>query len=346
MKKQAAQFSFIAISISIASYGGSACSSSADMDSDASSGQDASTTQSETGSVPTADSGSPPNDPDANDTGDPSNDAGAYVDAEADAGHTPPDPTDAGDSGPTAILPYGYGAAKGPSGTWVLKLDDEFDGSSLDTSVWSTGWYGNSPGVTPPVQSQETACYDPANVVVGGGMLRLNAEARNTNCNKGSNPHPYASGAVNTKGKKEFTSGYFEARIWFDAGTQMYNWPAWWLDGTGTWPTTGELDILEGLSGTAAATWHGPEGGGSGHNFGKGGVLSGWHIAAASWENGTVKSYYDGVEKGSYTSATNVTSAAQFLILAEQMSPQDQYGGPVKAPSHMDIDYVRVWQRP
>lgn len=239
------------------------------------------------------------------------------------------------------VLPYGYGTANGPQGTWNLKLNDNFDGSALDAATWSTGWLAS--GITPPVQPQELACYDPAQVVVEGGMLKLQAVARTNTC--GGKSRPYASGAVNSYGKREFSYGFFEARVWLDgANNAIYNWPAWWMDGH-NWPNEGELDIMEGLSGGARATWHGPEGGGSGHGFGDGGYMAGWHIFAAEWEPGKVSAYYDGVYMGSYSSASNITSYQQFLILMAQISPEGQYGGPVKVPSEVDVDYVRVWQR-
>lgn len=229
------------------------------------------------------------------------------------------------------------------TGTWNLKFQDEFDGSGLNTSFWSTGWLGS--GVTPPVQSQELACYDPAQVSVSGGLLHLNAIVKAQTC--GGKSRPYTSGAVNSSGKKEFAGGYFEARVWLDAASTgaIANWPAWWLDGH-NWPNTGELDIMEGLSGNARGNWHGPEGGGAGHSIGGDGHATGWHIFAAEWvTNQKVSAYYDGVKLGTYSSTTNITAAPQFLILGEQIGPENQYGGPVKVPSHMDIDYVRVWQR-
>ncbi len=237
-------------------------------------------------------------------------------------------------------LPFGYGAANGPNGTWNLKLNDNFDGSTLDTSIWSTGWHGS--GITPPNQSQELACYDPNQVVLDNGILRLKIDVKATNCN---GTRPYISGAINTENKRAYSYGYFEARIWLDASSNaVYNWPAWWLNGD-SWPTTGEVDIMEGLSGTARANWHGPEGNGAGYELGNGGVMGGWHVFAAEWAPGKMVSYYDGKLLGSYSSNSNVTSAPQYLILMAQMSPQDRYGGPIKAPSEMDIDYVRVWQR-
>ncbi len=240
--------------------------------------------------------------------------------------------------------PAGYGQEKGPSGTWNLKLNDNFDGTTLNTANWSTGWYGS--GITSPVQNQETACYDPKQVVVEGGFLKLKVERRDINCDKGTNPHPYASGAVMSDGKKSYSYGYFEGRIWLDASsTKIYNWPAWWLDGQPPWPANGELDVMEGLSGSANANWHGPLDNGAGKNFGRGGNLGGWHTFAAEWAPGIVTSYYDGVLLGTYSHSTNITSAPQFLILGMQMSPENQYGGPVKAPSEMLIDWIRVWQR-
>lgn len=237
--------------------------------------------------------------------------------------------------------PYGAGEANGPQGSWKLKLNDNFDGTTLDTNTWSTGWLAS--GVTPPVQSQELACYDPQQVTVAGGILKLSAVERTMSC--GGKQRPYASGAINSADKQEFSYGFFEAKIWLDASaTDIYNWPAWWLDGH-SWPDTGELDVMEGLSGGARATWHGPEGDGSGHGFGDAGVLSGWHVFAAEWEPGKVTAFYDGKNIGSYSSSSNITASPQFLILMAQMSPEGQYGGPIKAPSELNVDYVRVWQR-
>ena len=55
----------------------------------------------------------------------------------------------------------------GVPGDWTLKFDDEFNGTSLNTAKWSTGWYGS--GITPPANSQEDDCYDPAEVSRAAG---------------------------------------------------------------------------------------------------------------------------------------------------------------------------------
>lgn len=249
----------------------------------------------------------------------------------------------------TSIKPAGYGQPSGTSGVWNQVFCDEFEGTTLNTANWTKGWNGG----TSPVQDQELACYYPEQVRVENGVLRLVAERKDSTCSKGTNPHPYTSGAVDSKGKKSYAYGYFEARIWLDAASDgsVANWPAWWTDGT-NWPTDGEMDIMEGLSGNTNATWHGPlkcgDGSGNpgcGYNFGRGGHRTGWHTFAAEWKPGEVTSYYDGVRLGNYASSTNITSAKQFLILGMQMSPEGQYGGKIKAPTEMKIEYVRVWQR-
>lgn len=227
------------------------------------------------------------------------------------------------------------------SGNWTLKFQDEFNGSSLDTSAWSTGWLAS--GITKPVQNQELACYAPDHVAVSGGALQLMATVESHSC--GGVSRPYTSGMINSSGKKEFTYGYFEARLWLDeSGGKIANWPAWWTDGH-NWPTTGEMDVMEGLSGNAKANWHGPIDGGAGHTFGSGGVMTGWHTFAALWEPGKVTAFYDGRQVGSYSSSSNITSAPQFLILGNQIGPENRYGGPVKVPSTIQVDYVRVWQK-
>src|SRR6266550_2943765 len=46
----------------------------------------------------------------------------------------------------------------GPSGSWQMLYDDEFNATTLNTTVWTPGWFGT--GISGPVNSAETACYN------------------------------------------------------------------------------------------------------------------------------------------------------------------------------------------
>jgi beta-glucanase (GH16 family) len=111
-------------------------------------------------------------------------------------------------------------------------------------------------------------------------------------------------------GKFQFTYGYAEARIYVPAaGTQIANWPAWWMDGQ-NWPTDGEIDVLEGLAGTAQWHFHNPSGA-PGGDAGPG--YTGWHVFAMLWQPGSVTYYYDGVQVGRLTSG--ITASPMYLVL-------------------------------
>ncbi len=235
------------------------------------------------------------------------------------------------------------GASSGPPGapsSWHLGFDDEFNQSSLNTSYWSTGWYGS--GLTGPIDtSDELVCYDPTHVLLGGGELNLNLTATPESCQSGSGMlnEPYASGMVTTNGKYTFTYGYIEARVWLPGNGPITNWPAIWaVESGGTWPANGELDVLEGLGGKACYHFHNSSGGPGGCSQAT--FTGGWHTFAADWEPGSVTWYYDGVQVGQLTNG--VTSWPMYLLL--DLSTDHTYGGAIQAPATMRVDYLKVWQ--
>ncbi len=226
----------------------------------------------------------------------------------------PPPTTAAAPPPTTAAAPVS--PASSAAGPWVLKFDDEFNGSSLDTSKWTPYWFSNG-------STSNGTTMDSSNVSVSGGMLDLAL-------NSGS------GGLVSTNGKYQFTYGYAEARIYLPAGgSQGATWPAFWADGQ-SWPTDGEMDVMEGLSGQACFHFHSDAGGPGGCASGN---FSGWHTYGADWEPGSVTYYYDGQKVGTIT--TGITSQPMYLILENSGG---SFGGPALYPSTMQVDYVRVWQ--
>jgi beta-glucanase (GH16 family) len=253
-------------------------------------------------------------------------------------GLPPPKPTPTHTRHPPAVTPM----PSGVPGDWTLKFDGEFNGTSLDTTKWSTGWYGS--GITAPANSQEDDCYDPAQVTEGGGVLSLALTQKTENC--GIADPMYAAGLVSTMGKFNFTYGFIEARVWLPGVPghpgEVANWPGVWADGQ-DWPEDGEIDIAEGISGQVCAHLHNapdPEGIGAGGGSGcpRGAYTDGWHTFAANWEPGSITYYYDGVDIGRVTSG--VTSAPMFLVLDYAAQ------GSADASAAMKVEYMRVWQHP
>lgn len=63
----------------------------------------------------------------------------------------------------------------------------------------------------------------------------------------------YQSAMLRSQNLREFTFGVFASKIRMPYGQGM--WPAWWLKGNGdkfnlTWPTSGEIDIIEMVGGS------------------------------------------------------------------------------------------------
>jgi hypothetical protein len=243
----------------------------------------------------------------------------------------------------TGAKRFAFSGARGASLVTVgapsesVLFEDRFDGTALDTRKWRPNWLaGNDTAVTKAVNAREQSCYDPRQVSVGGGVLRLRAAARPCVANNGT-LYPYASGLVETAHDFTFTFGRAEARIWLPPGSgPIRNWPAFWANGTGAHPTTGEIDVVEGLDGEACWHFHSPIG--RQGDCAPGGNPAGWHTYAADWRPGSITYFYDGVPVGRIT--TGVTSAPMYLVL--NLGVSSLVSPPVALPSEMLVDYVRV----
>jgi Glycosyl hydrolases family 16 len=86
------------------------------------------------------------------------------------------------------------------------------------------------------------------------------------------------------------TGGHFEARIKAPTGKGL--WPAFWLNGLGDWPQTGEIDILEAFGGPAREIGQFVQAGPSPQaDISRGwtrllasGDITGWHTYAVDWD--------------------------------------------------------------
>lgn len=169
----------------------------------------------------------------------------------------------------------------------------------------------------------------------------------------------YFSGRVNTQGKVRFKYGRLEARIQMPAGGGV--WPAFWLLGSNivakSWPTSGEIDVVE-LRGREPnrdiATAHGP--GYSGAN-GKTNVAvapqslaAGFHTYAIDWAANKITWSLDGKAFHTVTPATvkpntYVFNQDFFLILNVAMGG-DFDGGLLDTSiekAEMKVDYIRYY---
>lgn len=195
---------------------------------------------------------------------------------------------------------------------------------------WCPAYFG---ACAVPVRSQQyTVSFSPAQVSVSGGWLALSLSGG-------------VSGAVNTQGHEAFYAGTrvsVVVTLPCKAG-QLENWPAVWLTGPeGTWPRTGEIDIMEGLHGSVA--WHYQYLDAAGQHARTGGTVPGdWcgtHTYAADWRPGKITWYYDGKQVAQITAArTGVPLAAgpMYLVIDYGQGP---YGGPDVSPARMVVSSV------
>jgi beta-glucanase (GH16 family) len=139
---------------------------------------------------------------------------------------------------------------------------DDFTGEALDRTQWNVIVTGQW------VNNEQQAYIDSPDVIriVHGaaaegavdGALELRAVSRPGFVTANNRKFEFVSGRIDTRGKFESAYGTWAARMKLPAGAGL--WPAFWALGTGRWPDTGEVDIMEYVGGVdwISAALHGP----------------------------------------------------------------------------------------
>jgi uncharacterized protein YktA (UPF0223 family) len=241
----------------------------------------------------------------------------------------------------------------GVPGSWGLRLNEEFSGSSLNAALWTPGWHHS--GISGPVSGD---CLSSENVSQNGNgylYLQLRKVSPNDNCeSEGQKASQSIIGGMvesdpgDGHGGFSYKEGYVEWRMSIPGvgaegcpkGGCLPDWPALW-----SLPENheSEIDTLEGLGTLGQACFHLPPPFGS-EAPGQclvGSSYAGWHTYGARWEGSTVTWYYDGVEVGQLSSSHLVQP--HYLVM-NIINPT--HGEPLVVPNEMTVDYVRVWQHP
>lgn len=259
-----------------------------------------------------------------------------------------------------AVIPGWLGQRPPIEGAWVKTLDENFDGTALNSKLWTPRfpWDGPQPG-----QLQR---YAPENVIVGNGVATFKVEKKfgHENNDPARPTRNYTSGLIQSYDKWTQLYGYFEARIKVPYVRGL--WPAYWMmpdrgaaSGLNQWQRrdTGrgamEIDIMEILSewgpgrNSVATHW---DGYGDAHKqWGTSQIYypptkDGWHVYGLLWEPGKLTWFVDGKKLAEWANdrVSNVPSYLKFNV---------QMGGwatknidDANLPAVMEVDYTRAWQ--
>jgi beta-glucanase (GH16 family) len=241
-----------------------------------------------------------------------------------------------------------------PFGDWHIVWSDEFNGSSINTNIWTFD-LGNGPPAGWGNSELEYYTSRPENAYVSNGLLHIVARQETTN------GFFYTSARMKTQGLFSRTYGRFEFRVKLPHGLGF--WPALWFLGTNItsvgWPGCGEIDLMENM-GSNLATVQGSLHSGSDataiYNL-PGGVVTDFHTYMLEWTTNCLNWYVDGIlyeTQTSWSSSIGPYPAPfdrPFFILMNLAIGGNYLGNPSMGtinanttfPGEIQVDYVRIY---
>lgn len=265
---------------------------------------------------------------------------------------------------------------------WKMIFNDEFDGTSLDTSKWSydEGFLLDENDInTAGWGNQELEYYTRDNVSVKEGALNINMkkqlkEFTQKNDSSKKATAQYSSGKITTKDKFSVKYGRVDFRAKMPIGTGV--WPAMWMlpndSRYGSWPLSGEIDVFEGRGRTPnmvfgtlhyGAQWPDNINMSDAFNITRDGYkktgIDDWHVYSVQWDAQNIKIYCDGKcyfkctyaewFSGSDRGNAYAPFDQRFYLILNLAAGGTFDSGYVPDSSFtsgtMLVDYVRVYQR-
>lgn len=204
-------------------------------------------------------------------------------------------------AGTIAAAPHG----QAPASPAAVLFFDDFSTGQLDRSKWNVIVTGRT------VNNEQQAYVDsrdtigiasgPETAGAENGALVIRARRRPGFKTPEGRAFDFVSGRLESRSTFEFTYGTAAARIKLTAGAGL--WPAFWALGTGRWPDTGEMDIMENVGDPAwtNVALHGPGYSGntplvSRQRFPRGDDIAGWHVYSMDWTADALVFKVDGAE--------------------------------------------------
>ncbi len=236
-----------------------------------------------------------------------------------------------------------------------LRWSDEFNGTQLDTNFWEYQIGDGCPNLC-GWGNDERQSYQKGNIAVGSGLLNINAKKETVGNST------YSSGRIRSLNKFDFASGRIDVRARLPIG-QAY-WAAVWFLPTenyhGTWPLSGEIDLIEGKGqepkntyGTIHYGAHSPNNKytGTSYTLPSGNFTSEFHNFSLIWKNDTLQWLVDNVVYSTkvkkdlpdfwwpysrnFHFILNLAVGGYFLGYPDGTTPDT---------ASMQIDYIRVYQ--
>lgn len=243
--------------------------------------------------------------------------------------------------------------------SYALVWADEFSADGLpdpakwqyDTEANKTGWYNNE------LQYYSAGRLENSRISNGKLIITARKEALTSAADYGG--QAYTSARLITRDKASWTYGFFEVRAKLPCG--LGTWPAIWMLGTANvpHPANGEIDIMEqvgknptSIEGTIYTAATGATSGGASGATQISDACTNFHNYQLTWTPDALIIGVDNLPYFTYANPKNGTASwpfdkPQYLLL--NLAIGGDMGGTVDDrifPVQMEIEYVRVYQKP